>query len=105
MLLLRLRLLLLLLLGLRLWSSRFLRLSVRRRLRLCLVRVVRRCLAGWRRGRETHLLTGDGLPGAGMAVAPNERASGLLTGQLNPRPVSPARIGSPNRSARLVKRF
>ena len=97
MLLLRLRLLLFLLLGLRLWSSRFLRLSVRRRLSLC--------LGGERRGREIHLLTGDGLPGAGMAVAPNERASGLLTGQLNPRPVSPARIGSPNRSARLVKRF
>ena len=105
MLLLRLRLLLLLLLGLRLWSSRFLRLSVRRRLRLCLVRVVRRCLAGGRRGRETHLLTGAGLPGAETAVAPNERVSGLRIGQLNPRPGSPERTGSPNQFARLVKRF
>ncbi|MEK9636379.1 MAG: hypothetical protein VW060_04850, partial [Acidimicrobiaceae bacterium] len=40
-------------LGLRLWSSRFLRLSFR--LRLCLVRVVRRCLVGWRRGRGIRL--------------------------------------------------
>ena len=51
------------------------------------------------------MVTGDELPGAGTALAPNERVSGLMIGQLNPRPVSPARIGSPNRFARLVTRF
>ena len=96
LLLLRLLLLLLLLrLGLRLWSSRFLRLSVRLRL----------CLVGERHGRETHLLTGAGLPGAETAVVPNERVSGLRVGQLNPRPGFRERAGSPDQFARLVKRF